>query len=394
MVNKNFLKLGTARSAIRELFEYGKKQKELLGSDKVFDFSLGNPSTPAPKEVDMAIIDIIKSDNSVLTHGYTSAQGSFEARTAIADYIAKRFNLTASADDIYITCGAAAALCCVFGALTKNSNTEFIAIAPYFPEYKVFVEGQGAKLKVVPADTKAFQIDFKALETLINKNTTAVIINSPNNPSGTVYSKETLEELTLVLSKKSEQFGHPIYVVSDEPYRELVYNDNEVPFVPNIYKDTVVCYSYSKSLSLPGERIGYVYVPCFAENSKELYAAVAGAGRAMGYVCAPSLLQQVIAKCTNIKPNLEEYKINRDLLYNSLTSYGYECASPDGAFYLFVKAPNGDGNKFSELAKNKNVLIVPGESFGCKEFVRISYCVDTKTVKGALPLFKELIEEC
>lgn len=394
MINERNLKLGTARSAIRELFEYGKKQKAVLGEDKVFDFSLGNPSIPAPKEVDNAITDIIANNPSVLTHGYTSAQGSFEARTAIADYIEKRFNLTASADDIYITCGAAAALCCVFGALTKDSNTEFIAIAPYFPEYKVFVEGQGAKLKVVPADTKAFQIDFKALETLINKNTTAVIINSPNNPSGTVYSKETLEELALVLRKKSEQFGHPIHVVSDEPYRELVYGKTEVPFIPAIYKNTVVCYSYSKSLSLPGERIGYVYVPSFADNSAELYAAVAGAGRAMGYVCAPSLMQGVIAKCIDVKPNLEEYKTNRDLLYNSLASYGYECASPDGAFYLFVKAPNGDGNKFSDMAKNKNVLIVPGESFGCKEFVRISYCVDTKTVEGALPLFKELIEEC
>ncbi len=394
MVNKNFLKLGTARSAIRELFEFGKKQKELLGCDKVFDFSLGNPSTPAPKEVDNAIANIVGSGNSVLTHGYTSAQGSIETRKAIADSFSKRFGVNASADEFYITCGAAAALCCVFGALTSSEDTELIAIAPYFPEYKVFVEGQGAKLKVVPADTKGFQIDFVALEQLINENTAGIIINSPNNPSGTVYSKKTLEKLADLLIKKSKEFGHTIYIISDEPYRELVYSNIEVPFIPSIYKDTVVCYSYSKSLSLPGERIGYVYVPNFAENSKELYAAIAGAGRAMGYVCAPSLVQNVIAKCVDVKPNMDEYRINRNLLYNSLVSFGYECASPDGAFYLFVKAPNGDGNKFSELAKNKNVLIVPGESFGCKEYVRISYCVDTKTVKGALPLFKELIEEC
>ena len=394
MINKNFLKLGTARSAIRELFEYGNKQKKLLGSDKVFDFSLGNPSTPAPKDVDKAINNIILSGNSVLTHGYTSAQGSFETRNAIANSIARRFGVNASADDIYITCGAAAALCCTFGALTESADTEFIAIAPYFPEYKVFVEGQGAKLKVVSADTNAFQIDFDALESLINENTAGVIINSPNNPSGTVYSKETLEKLADLLNEKSREFGHTIYIISDEPYRELVYGDIEVPFIPTIYKNTVVCYSYSKSLSLPGERIGYVYVPSFAENSAELYAAVAGAGRAMGYVCAPSLIQAVISKCIDAKPNLEEYKVNRDLLYNTLTSYGYECASPDGAFYLFVKAPNSDGNKFSEMAKIKNVLIVPGESFGLKEYVRISYCVDTRTVKGALPLFKELIEEC
>ncbi|MBQ1186059.1 MAG: pyridoxal phosphate-dependent aminotransferase [Clostridia bacterium] len=394
MINKKNLKLGTARSAIRELFEYGKKQKALLGEDKVFDFSLGNPSTPAPKEVDLAIREIIASGNSVLTHGYTSAQGSLETRTAIANAIKQKFNTEASADDIYITCGAAAALCTVFGALAEGFDTEFIAIAPYFPEYKVFVNGQGAKLQVVSADTKDFQIDFNALEGLINKNTAGVIINSPNNPSGTVYSKKTLETLAEILTRKSKEVGHTIYIISDEPYRELVYSDTIVPFVPTIYKNTIVCYSYSKSLSLPGERIGYVYVPAFCENANEVYAAIAGAGRAMGYVCAPSLLQQVIAKCIDVKPNLEEYKVNRNLLVDALTSYGYECASPDGAFYLFVKAPNGDGNAFAELAKTKNVLIVPGESFGCKEFVRISYCVDTKTVKGALPLFKELIEEC
>lgn len=394
MISERNLTLGTARSAIRELFEYGKKQKKMLGNDKVFDFSLGNPSTPAPKEVDAAITDIIANTPSVLIHGYTSAQGSAELRKAIAASVASRFSVSACADDFYITCGAAAALCCVFGALTVSADTEFIVIAPYFPEYKVFVEGQGAKLKVVPADTEKFQIDFYSLEKLINKNTAGIIINSPNNPSGTVYSKDTLEKLADLLSRKAEEIGHPIYIISDEPYRELVYSNTEVPFIPCLYDNTIVCYSYSKSLSLPGERIGYVYVPCFAENSKELYAAVAGAGRAMGYVCAPSLIQQVIERCVSLKPNLEEYKTNRNLLYDALTSFGYKCASPDGAFYLFVKAPNGDGNKFSEMAKNKNVLIVPGESFGCKEFVRISYCVDTKTVKGALPLFKELIEEC
>ena len=394
MINKKNSKLGTERSAIRELFEYGKKQKELLGAGKVFDFSLGNPSTPAPKEIDEAITDIIKNESSVLTHGYTSAAGLFETRKAIAGSITNRFGVKASPEEIYITCGAAAALCTVFGALTKDNNTEFIAIAPYFPEYKVFAEGQGAKFKVVPAETKDFQIDFDALGRLINENTAGIIINSPNNPSGTVYSKETLEELSSILSAKEKEFGHAIYIIADEPYRELVYNNKSVPYIPSIYNNTVVCYSYSKALSLPGERIGYVYVPSFLENSTELFAAVAGAGRAMGYVCAPSLMQKVIAKCLDLPPNLEDYKINREILYNGLSELGYECASPDGAFYLFVKAPNGDGNKFSEMAKFKNLLIVPGESFGCKEFVRISYCVDTETVKGALPLFKELIEEC
>lgn len=394
MINRGNLQLGTARSAIRELFEFGKKQKELLGSDKVFDFSLGNPSTPAPKEVDEAIIDIIKSGSSVITHGYTSAQGDISTRKAIADSITDRFGFSADPNDIYITCGAAAALCCVFGALSEDSNTEFIAIAPYFPEYKVFVSGAGATLKVVDADTENFQIDFEALEKLINKNTSGVIINSPNNPSGTVYSGETIKKLADLLKRKSEEIGHTVYIISDEPYRELVYSDTEVPYIPSIYPDTIVCYSYSKSLSLPGERIGYVFVPSCASEAKNVYAAVAGAGRALGYVCAPSLLQQVISRCVNLKPNLDEYKLNRQLLLDALSSYGYEFAAPDGAFYLFLKAPNSDGNRFSELAKEKNVLVVPGESFGCKEFVRISYCVDTKTIKGALPLFKELIEEC
>lgn len=394
MINKDNLKLGTARSAIRELFEYGKKQAERLGSDKVFDFSLGNPSTPAPMEIDEAIKDIINTNPSVLTHGYTSAGGLMEARKAIAENLSARFNVNAFADELYITCGAAAALCCVFGALSETDKTEFIAIAPYFPEYKVFVEGRGAKLKVVPADTVDFQINFDALCSLINENTAGIIVNSPNNPSGRVYSKETLKKLAEILEAKSNEFGHPIYIISDEPYRELVYGNVEVPFIPTIYRNTVVCYSYSKSLSLPGERIGYVYVPSFADNFAELYAAVAGAGRALGYVCAPSLMQQVIARCCDVGPDLTGYETNRNLLLEALTSYGYECAYPDGAFYLFVKAPNLDGNEFSEMAKKKNVLIVPGESFGCKEYVRISYCVDEKTVRGALPLFKELIEEC
>ena len=355
----------------------------------VFDFSLGNPSTLAPAAVNQAILEILNSSKTV--HGYTSAQGSVATRTAIANSISSRFNIKCSADEIYITCGAAAALCSVFGALTKNENTEFIAIAPYFPEYKVFAETSGGKLKVSELDEKDFQINFESLSKTINKNTAAVIVNSPNNPSGRVYSKETLEKLANLLREKETEFGHPIYIISDEPYRELVYDNTEVPFIPSIYSNTVVCYSYSKSLSLPGERIGYVYVPNFARESQNLYAAVAGAARAMGYVCAPSLLQEVIAKCVDVEPNLDDYKTNRELLYTALCEYGYECVKPDGAFYLFVKAPFGDGNSFSKLAKEKNLLIVPGESFGAKNYVRISYCVDTEMIKKALPYFKELI---
>lgn len=392
MINQKNYKLGTARSAIRELFEYGKKQAAVVGAENVFDFSLGNPSTPAPKEVNEAIADILDSNDPVSVHGYTSAQGCIEARTAIADSINRRFGMNATPDEIYITCGAAAALCCAFGALTEDNNTEFVAIAPYFPEYKVFVEGAGATLRVVDADTKSFQIDFSKLEKALNQNTSGVIINSPNNPSGVVYLADTIKKLSELLRKKSAEYGHPIYIICDEPYRELVYGNIEVPYVPKYYNDTVICYSYSKSLSLPGERIGYIYVPSCATDSKAVYAAVAGAGRAMGYVCAPSLLQLVIARCVDIAPNLADYEINRKLLLEALTSYGYECATPDGAFYLFVKAPCGDGNAFSQRAKEKNILIVSGEGFGCKEYVRISYCVDTEMIRRALPYFKELIE--
>ncbi len=392
MINKKNFELGTARSDIRELFEYGKKQAAIVGAENVFDFSLGNPSTPAPSEVNEAITDIINNIDPVSIHGYTSAPGSVVARTAIANSINRRFGMDATPDEIYITCGAAAALCCVLGALTENSDTEFIAIAPYFPEYKVFAEGAGAKLRVVPAETESFQIDFAKLENTINANTSAVIINSPNNPSGVVYTENTISKLSKLLKAKSEEFAHPIYIVSDEPYRELVYGDTVVPYIPKYYSNTVVCYSYSKSLSLPGERIGYVFVPSRAADSESVFAAVAGTGRALGYVCAPSLLQEVIARCVDLSPNLSDYSVNRALLLDNLTAYGYECVSPDGAFYLFIKAPNGDGNAFSQKAKEKNLLVVPGESFGCREYVRISYCVDTEIIERALPYFKELIE--
>ena len=392
MYSKNKFKLGSERSAIRELFEYGKRQVKIVGEENVFDFSLGNPSVPAPKNVNMTIKKLLKKCNSVALHGYTSAQGSIELRTAVSEDLNNRFGISSDSEDFYITCGAAAALCCVFGALRTSSKTEIIALAPYFPEYKVFVEGAGAKFKVVPFDDKSSQINFNALEEIINENTAAVIINSPNNPSGTVYKKETLEQLGSLLKTKSEEYGNPIYIVSDEPYRELVYDGIQVPFIPSIYDNTIVCYSYSKSLSLPGERIGYVYVPKTAQDSKEIYAAVAGTGRALGYVCAPSLLQKVVSECVSEKPDLSIYDKNRRLLYDGLTQMGYSCIHPDGAFYLLVKSPKGDGNEFSNLAKEKNILIVSGESFGCKDYVRISYCVDTKVIVRALPHFKELIK--
>ncbi len=393
MISEKMYGLGSARSAIRELFEYGKKQSALVGSENVFDFSLGNPSVPSPKAVTDAFAKIIRECDPVSIHGYTSAQGSLAVRAAIADSIKRRFGFDAKADSIYMTCGAAAALCCSFRALADDDgSSEIIAIAPYFPEYKVFVEGAGANFKVVAADTKSFQIRFDLLKEAITEKTVAVIINSPNNPSGVIYSRETIEELASILTEKSEEYGHPIYIISDEPYRELVYTEAEVPYVPCLYKNTIVCYSYSKSLSLPGERLGYVFVPHTADNAEKVYAAVAGSGRAYGYVCAPSLLQMVITECVDVTPDLTVYAENRRLLLENLTAMGYECAAPDGAFYLFLKAPNGDGNAFSQKAKEKNVLVVSGEGFGCKEFVRISYCVDTEMIKRALPKFEELIK--
>lgn len=393
MISEKMYGLGSARSAIRELFEYGKKQAALVGSENVFDFSLGNPSVPSPKAVTDAFAKIIQECDPVSIHGYTSAQGSQAVRSAIADSIKRRFGFDAKADSIYMTCGAAAALCCSFRALADDDgSSEIIAIAPYFPEYKVFVEGAGANFKVVAADTKSFQIRFDLLKEAITEKTVAVIINSPNNPSGVIYSKETIEELASILTEKSNEYGHPIYIISDEPYRELVYTESQVPYVPCIYKNTIVCYSYSKSLSLPGERLGYVFVPHTSDNAEKVYAAVAGSGRAYGYVCAPSLLQMVIAECVDVMPDLTIYAENRRLLLENLTAMGYECAAPDGAFYLFLKAPNGDGNAFSQKAKEKNVLVVSGEGFGCKEFVRISYCVDTEMIKRALPKFEELIK--
>ena len=393
MINEKAYKLGSQRSAIRELFEYGKTRMAAVGKENVYDFSLGNPSIPAPEAVKEAFLDIVANDAPLAVHGYTSAQGDEATRRAIAENLEKRTGRKISPQALYITCGAAAALTSCIGALTISSDTEFIAIAPFFPEYRCFAEIGGGKLKVVPADEENFQINFEALEQAINQNTQAIIINSPNNPSGTVYTEETIKKLAELLTKKSEEYQKPIFIISDEPYRELVYNGQAVPFVMNYYKNTLVCYSYSKSLSMPGERIGYVLVNEDMDDWKMVYDAVAGAARSFGYVCAPSLVQRVIARCADVMPDLTTYKENRDLLYDTLTSWGYFCAMPDGAFYLFVRAPEGDGEAFSERAKKKDILIVGGAGFGCPAFVRLSYCVDTDMIKRALPLFKELMDE-
>ena len=390
MYNQQAYALGANRSCIRDLFEYGCQRAAVVGRENVYDYSLGNPSIPSPAQVGNTIRDILNDTDSLEIHGYTSAVGDLSARQAIAGDLNARYDAGVRAEDLFIGCGAAPELVAVFKALAVE-NAEILAIAPYFPEYKPFVECAGAVFKVVPPDVPGFQIDLDAVEQMLTPSTAAIIVNSPNNPSGVVYTAETLRALGALLTKKSEEYGHPIYIVADEPYRELTYGCT-APFIPNIYPNTIVCYSYSKSLSLPGERIGYIYVPRQAEDAQALYAAVAGASRANGHVCAPSLWQKVIARCAHLRPDLESYDRNRRALYEGLTKMGYEMAKPDGAFYLFIKAPGGDANAFSEKAKQKDLLLVPGDGFGCPGYFRICYCVSYEMIQKSLPVFEELIQ--
>ena len=392
MINKNMYALGANRSCIRELFEYGRQRAAVVGPENVFDYSLGNPSIPAPAGVNEAIAAVIAEMPSLAVHGYTSAPGDLGLRQAVADDLNERYNAGVRANDLFIGCGAAPELVSVIRALAVE-NSEFIAVAPFFPEYRPFVESSGGKLVVVPADIPNFQIDFAALENALNANTQAIILNSPNNPAGTVYTAETLQKLAALLARKGAEYGKTIYIISDEPYRELVYGDAVAPWVPGIYDNTVVCYSWSKSLSLPGERVGYVYVSEKCADHDELYAAVAGAARSIGHVCAPSLMQKVIARCVGLRPDLKAYDENRRLLSESLASYGYEMAKPDGAFYLFVKAPGGSSRDFSEKAKLQDLLVVPGDDFGCPEYFRICYCVSHDLIERSLPIFEKLIKE-
>ena len=391
MVNKTAYELGSNRSCIRELFEYGRRRAAEVGEENIYDYSLGNPSIPCPQEVNDTIRDILNDTDSLQIHGYTSAVGDYATRKAIADDLNARFNAEAAPEDFFICSGAAPELVAVLRALAIPGG-EVAAIAPYFPEYKPFAENAGLTFKVVPPDLPDFQINFDALDKAITHKTQAIILNSPNNPSGVVYTKETLKKLSYLIQDKVMEYGHPIYIISDEPYRELAYGV-EVPFLPKIHVDTIICYSYSKSLSLPGERIGYVYVPKMLSDRARVFAAIAGAARACGHVCAPSLWQKVIARCTHLRPDLEAYDRNRKLLYESLTAMGYEMAKPDGAFYLFIKAPGGDANLFSEYAKSKDLLLVPGDDFGCPGYFRICYCVSYDMIQRSLPIFEALIRE-
>lgn len=384
MLNEKNVKLGKVRSQIRELFEYGKQRKARIGEENVFDFSIGNPSVPSPKEVREALVELVENTDPVKLHGYTSAQGDFEARSAVAQSLNSKFNANITADYIYMTCGAAASLTISLNAVC-NKGDEVIVFAPFFPEYKVFCENAGAEVKIIDCDDN-FQPDLVKFEKALCDKTKAVIINSPNNPSGVIYSEDAILKIVSLIKKHK----NPIYIISDEPYRELVFSGVKIPFIMNYYDRTIVCYSYSKSLSLPGERIGYIAVNPKAEDSEDVYAAVMGAGRALGFVCAPSLFQYLIAKCSNVTSDLSIYKKNRDRLISKLGEFGFEFAKPDGAFYLFIKSPEGSAKSFAERAKDYEILLVAGEDFGCGNYVRLSYCVSPEMIERSLPAFEKL----
>lgn len=389
MINEAMYALGDEPSAIRELFAYGLARKAEIGEDAVFDFSIGNPSVPAPSAVKEAILELMEQD-PVALHGYTPASGDPQVKQVIADSISRKFGVHATPARLYLTAGAAAGLASSIAAVTHPSD-EVIVVSPYFPEYKTWIQAAGCTIVEVPAQVPSFQIDVEAVEAAISDKTAAVIINSPNNPVGAVYTRQNLEALAAVLSAAEERLGHPIYLISDEPYREITYGA-EVPYVPGIYPRTIVCYSYSKSLSLPGERIGYIYVSDTMPDGDQVVVAIAGAGRALGYVCAPVLLQKAIAKVVDEPSDVAAYAENRALLTEGLSALGYEYVQPDGAFYLWVKALEDDAQAFSDRAKEYELLLVPSDSFGSPGWVRISYCVSADTIKNAMPAFTALME--
>lgn len=393
MLSKEVLELSGRHSVIRDIFEFGMERAKQVGPENVFDFSIGNPSVPAPKEVDETAIKYLKEGDPVAVHGYTSNAGILEVRNAVADSLNRRFGTDYRADNIFMTIGAAAAIGICFKSLVDGPEDEIITFAPYFPEYQVYAQGAGCKLTVIPAETDSFQIDFEKLEAAISNHTKAVLINSPNNPSGAVYSEDTIKKLAELLEKKQKELGHSIYIISDEPYREIIYDGIKLPHVPFYYNNTLVCYSFSKSLSIPGERIGYIIAPSEAEDFDNLLAVFIAAGRLLSFVSVPALYQKVVGDCVDLTSDLSVYQANKDLFYHSLIEMGYECVEPGGAFYLFPKALEPDANAFCERAKKYDLLMVPGDSFGCPGYVRISYCVPTERIEKALPLFQKLMDE-
>lgn len=391
MISQKMTELGKKSSVIRELFEYGKKRKSEIGAKNVFDFSIGNPSIPAPQKVEKTIKNLLDTTDPVALHGYTSAAGDMGVRRAIAEDINAEYGADLKPELIYMTCGAAASLTISLTALL-NPGDEVMVIAPFFPEYGVFIEKAGGKVVTVKSREEDFQLDFAALEKAITAKTKAIIVNSPNNPSGVVLSEESIVKLSGLLNRKQNEYGTDIYLISDEPYRKLVYGNTEVPYITKYYDNTLVCYSFSKALSLPGERIGYIAVSPKCKDCADVFAAVCGAGRALGFVCAPSLWQFVIKDCLKETADIGIYEKNRELLTTSLSDIGYSMAKPDGAFYVFMKALEDDAYKFCEKAKEYELLLVPSDSFGFGGYVRISYCVTEEQIRASLPAFKKLYD--
>lgn len=392
MVSEQMYELGTKKSTIRTIFEYGRKRAQEIWEENVYDFSIGNPNVPSPEFIKQALIDILNEMEPTAVHGYTVAPGNPEVRETLAKSINKRFGTSFTGKNLFMTAGAAAAITITFKALSEPGD-EFLTFAPFFPEYRCFVESTGAKLVVVPARTEDFQIDFDSFEKLLSPCTKAVIVNSPNNPSGVVYSAETIKRLTDILREREKEYGHPIFLISDEPYREIAYDGIEVPYLTKYYRNTIVCYSYSKSFSLPGERIGYIVVPDEVEDFGRVYGAVAGAARVLTHVNAPSLFQLAVARCAGMPSDISSYEKNGKLLYQGLIEAGFTCLKPQGAFYLFPKCLEEDDYAFCEHAKKFDLLLVPGTDFGCPGYFRAAYCIKTETIEHSLPLFKKLAED-
>ena len=389
MVSEEMYVLGTKKSTIRTIFEFGQKRAAEVGAENVFDFSLGNPNVPAPDFIRDAAVDILMHGDPTEVHGYTIAPGKPAVREALAADLKHRFGMEVTGKNLFMTAGAAASVTITFKALTEPGD-EFVTFAPFFPEYRVFVEACGGKLVVVPAKTDDFQIDLTALERALTPQTKAVIVNSPNNPSGAVYRETTIRRLADLLRAKEQEYGHPIFIVADEPYREIVYDGASVPCIPLFYDNTIVCYSYSKSFSLPGERIGYIVVPDTAADFARIYGAIAGAARVLTHVNAPSLWQLVVARCAGKAADLSTYAKNAALLYDGLTALGFSCVRPQGAFYLFPQALEPDDAAFCRRAQEYDLLLVPGRDFGCPGYFRAAYCVRTKMIEKSLPRFEEL----
>ncbi|WP_407310263.1 pyridoxal phosphate-dependent aminotransferase [Desulfosporosinus sp. SB140] len=392
MISNKMQEQVQSSSIIRAMFEEGKRLAGIHGAENVFDFSLGNPNVEPPEEVKRAILEILNTENSTSIHGYMNNSGFEEVRAAIAQSINDKFGTDFSQKNILMTVGAAGGLNVIFKTLL-NPGDEVITFAPFFGEYRSYVKNYEGELVIISPNTLDFQPNLGEFKQKITPRTKAVIINSPNNPTGVIYSEETIIKLAEILSEKQKEFGTDIYLVSDEPYRELAYDHAEVPYLSKYYTNTIIGYSFSKSLSLPGERIGYLVIPDQAADFENIMVAANIANRILGYVNAPSLFQRVVAKCLDAKVDIETYNRNRELLYNGLVSYGYQCIKPEGAFYLFVKTPIESDVEFCNLAKEKNILIVPGTAFGCPGYVRIAYCVAYKTIEKALPGFKAIIEE-